>query len=124
MAKNSKQATVDATEDDLLAQLKAQPKVDVLGILLPNNLGGYAPQDGLIWLLTFSFGCWRIVEGKVHREDLVVRRLIRKTLVDREMRKLMAAIRPNTVTHIQARVAEHSVWDRPEALLEKVIGED
>jgi hypothetical protein len=124
MTRKSNPPVYAATKDDLLAQLKSQPKVNVLGVLLPNRIGGYAPQDGTMWTLAFSFACWRIAGERLHKEELVVWRWVHKKMIDRELNKLLAAIRPNAVTRIQARVAEHSVFDRADALLEKVIGED
>jgi hypothetical protein len=125
MAKNAKkQPTVDATADELLAQLGAQPKVDVLGILSESGVSGGWSQGDTLHSLFFCFASWRIAGSELHKDQLVVRRLVSKKVFDRELKKLRERILPNTVTRIRARVAEHSVWDRADALLEKVIGED
>jgi hypothetical protein len=125
MAKKAKkQASVDTTSDDLLAQLAAKRKVHVLGILSESGVSGGWSQGDKLHTLLFCFASWRVAGGEIHREEIVVRRMVSKKVFDRELDRLRTAVLPNTVTRIQARVAERSVWDRPDALLEKVIGED
>jgi hypothetical protein len=104
----------------LLKQLAAAPLVDVLGVLAASGVGGSWSQGDTWWTLGFGFASWRIAGGPLRTQELFVRRKVRENVIDK-YRKL---VKPNVVTRIRARVLEDSVFDRPEALLVKVVGRD
>src|SRR5262245_31133501 len=93
-------------------QLASAPLVDVVGVLSAHGVGGgWSPGDTR-WTMTFSFAAWRIIGRELHRNELIVRREVR----EKEIEVFRKLVQPNVVTRIRARVVEHSVWERSDAL--------
>lgn len=117
MAKKTK-TTAEPTAKQLLKQLAAAPRVDVLGIVHPGGVGAGISQGEKLWTLTFSFAAWRIVGQPLQRSELVVRRLVQ----ERAIARYQKTVRENVPMRIRARVVDPSVFGRADALLEQVVG--
>jgi hypothetical protein len=120
MVNKDRRASFEASEQRLWKQLEAASLVDVLGVLSGHGVGGGWSQGDKLWTLSLSFASWRIAGGPLRTQELFVRRKVRERAIDR-YRQL---VKPDVVTRIRARVVENSVFHRPDALLEKVLGQD
>jgi hypothetical protein len=121
MAKQSKARPRLPTMADFRKQLAAAPLVDVLGVLSAGGVGGgWSPGDTR-WTMTFCFASWRIIGRELHSNELIVRREVKG---EKEIELFRKLVQHNVVTRIRARVVEHSVWERSDALLQKVVGPD
>lgn len=103
----------------LFEELAAAPVVEVLGVVGPGGVSGCANQDES-WTLQFSFDAWRIGKAELQTKELTICRKGRHEDFD----TFRPLIRPDTTLRIRARVAEHSIFGTPHALLDSVIGPD
>jgi hypothetical protein len=76
-------------------------------------------QGDTLWTFCFTLAAWRINDGDINEIDLIARRLATK----KEFDALHARVKANTVIKFKGRVAMENVWNRPESLLEELIGE-
>jgi len=107
-------------ERQLMDQLSAAPVVEVIGVVGESGLGAGRWKGQKSWDFSVSYFSWRFAGEGIQTRELVVRREVD----DEELAALRAAIRPGTVLRIRARVVLNSLFDRPYALLEEVVGEE
>lgn len=107
-------------QNRVLNQLAYAPMVDVRGVVPPKGVtgGNFPGQD--FWVLGFAFEAWRIDNGPLITGTLPVQRKV----TNEELKKFQELIRPATVVHIRARIANVSRTNGPLALLENFVGSD
>ena len=109
---------MDESEQTLFAQLRSQPLVEISGVVDASGGGGcMMPDDGL-WTFLFSFAAWRVGANPIQESELIVRCQV----TEEEQESLSKRVSPNTLLSIRGRVALENIFDRPEALLEDIIG--
>lgn len=108
------------TKDELYHQLAAQPRVELTGVVSASGSGGGMSRGDKLWCFVFTLVAWRMDGGDINHQELVVRRLATK----RQLDSLCARINANTVVKLRARVAMQNVFERPEALLERIVSEN
>jgi hypothetical protein len=113
-------AEVNRRLNRVLNQLAYAPMVDVRGVVSPNGVSGGNTPGQDFWSLRIAFEAWRIGNGPISTGKLNV---WRKVAHD-ELKKFQDLIRPGTVIHIRARIANVSPTNGPEALLESFVGRD
>jgi hypothetical protein len=94
--------------------------VDVRGVVSPKPVSGGSSPSQDFWVLKFAFEAWRIGNGPISTGMLQVLRRV----AEEELKKFQDLIRPGTVIHIRARIANVSPTNGPEALLESFVGRD
>jgi hypothetical protein len=107
------------SRDELIAQLKSKPLVELIGIVSASGAGGGKSRGEKLWSFTFALVAWHINGGEINETELIVRRLA----TDAELEQLKGQIGANTVVRLDARIAMENVYGRPEALLEHIHGE-
>jgi hypothetical protein len=107
-------------QNRVLGQLAYAPMVDVRGLVSPKPISGGSSPGQDFWVLKFAFEAWRIGGGPISTGVLQVLRKV----TEEELKKFQDLIRPGTVIHIQARIANVSPTQGPEALLESFVGRD
>jgi hypothetical protein len=113
-------ATEHAVEDRterLMEQLDARPIVQVFGVVDARGVGGAMSRGDDKWTLVFQLAAWRYAGGDLRHDKLTVRKLVENA----EIHAMRARVQPYQLIRIRARVAEHNVHDRPEALLIELV---
>lgn len=108
------------TVDELYRQLAAQPLVNLTGVVSASGSGGSMSRGEKLWTFLFTLEAWRIDGEDIKKIKLIVRRLAATKQLD----ALRKRVKANTVLKLRVRIAMENVFGRPEALLEKIIGED
>ncbi|NLS96769.1 MAG: DUF2262 domain-containing protein [Planctomycetaceae bacterium] len=104
------------SRDELIDQLKAQPLVDLTGVVGASGSGGGRSRGEELWSFTFVLVAWRSNGGTINDSELIVRRLATQA----ELKALQKQINANMVVRLKARIAMENVYGRPEALLESI----
>jgi hypothetical protein len=102
-----------------VADLAAQPVVEITCLIFPNGAGGSQVQGDALWTLDFTTTAWRQGNGAVRRDALWVRKLLRQADVQPQMQQLEAG----TLVRIRARLSEQP-GEQAQALLEDVVAVD
>jgi hypothetical protein len=96
------------------------PLVTIIGAVFPTGVSGTRPSNAPGWTLDFPLAAWRIGDGRMRTDRLVVMR----PLADNELVSYLEIIEANTVVSIRARVKESTDGSPPHALLEEYLGVD
>src|SRR5215469_12361991 len=117
---NDLREEVNRRQNRVLNQLAYAPMVDVRGVVSPKPVSGGTSPGQDFWILKFAFDSWRIGGGQMSTGVLQVLRKV----AEEELKEFQELIRPGTVIHIRARIANVSPTNGPEALLESFVGRD
>jgi hypothetical protein len=105
--------------DVLIAELEREPISDVLGVLCASGMGGVGSgKDTSRWILQFELTSWKYFGGEIQNRELIVRKFVS----DQELRSTMGQFEPYDIVRLCARVAEKNSYNKPQALLEKIVG--
>jgi hypothetical protein len=96
------------------------PLVTITGAVYPEGASGTRPSNAPSWTIDFPMAAWRIENGNVRTDRLLVVRPVD----DSELVAFLEKVEPNTVVKIRARVQEHVDGSTPHALLEEYLGVD
>ena len=91
-------------ERRLAQQLARAPMTLITGIVDAGGPGGGRSQGEKLYTLHLDLVAWRAGEGEIRREQLRVR----KPLSERELDRLMAKIRPDSLIRLKGRLLEKS----------------
>jgi hypothetical protein len=118
------QSTPAATDDHalsgpqlLLQQLATSPVVEEQGVVDARGVNGSMSRGDAEWILLFQLDGWRVGDGVLRTDKLVVRQLVEREAIDR----MRARVKPYQLIRIRARLSEQNVFNRPEALLLEVV---
>jgi hypothetical protein len=107
-----------ARERALYDQLKRSPVVDVTGILGPGGSSGHGGAEPDEWCLMFSFAAWKQGDDRIRHDQLIVRH---PGLTQGQLKQFMSELNPYAIVRVSAKLAEDSIYGRPEALLVEII---
>jgi hypothetical protein len=89
-------------ERKLAQQLARAPMTQITGIVNAGGPGGGRSQGEKLYTLHLDLVAWRAGEGEIRQEPLRVR----KPLSERELDRLMAKIRPDSLIRLRGRLLE------------------
>ena len=112
-------AAAETRKRAIAEQLASRPAVDVIGLIDASGKGGWPEKDDQ-WTLSFTFHCWKILQGPIKTRPLSVCMTGSRQQYD----SLWERVESYSVVRIRARLVEESVIGTAEAQLLEFQGPD
>ena len=117
-------AEMKKLERSLNARLAKAPLVTISGVVEAGGPGGSKSQGERQWTFNFDFDGWRVADGELRTDKLLVRRKV----TEKELDRYQSSIKPYDVLRVRARLLDERTSGgnlrgaAADALLVKILG--